>query len=171
MQISEVYGMILKRQIEGVMFHDEMAQYYAFIGLHGYKHFHKNQSKEEMRAYMRTWCFYIDQYGRLPDEQQAKDPEVIPIAWRSVNMDAVSPTVKKQAVKDAIEKYVDWENETIRIYEQACSELWDMGDYIGGEKVKQNLVEANCELRKAKHKRLMLSAVEYDLSYIAGDNA
>lgn len=166
MQIEDIYGMILKRQIEGIMFHDEMAQYYAFIGLNGYKHFHKEQAKGEMNGYRRMWCFYIDQYGRLPAGQQAKDPEAIPALWRSFNSNEVTASMKKDAVKEGIEKYIEWETETIRVYEQAYTELWDMGDYVGCEKLKQNLLETDCELSAAKHRQLLLNAVDYDMPFI-----
>ena len=47
MDCKEAMLSVIRRQTEGVMYHDEMVDYYTFLNLNVLKDVHKKQTKEE----------------------------------------------------------------------------------------------------------------------------
>lgn len=48
--IIDIFSEIHSRQVRGVMFHNETAQMFDFLGLRGYKRQHEYQMLEEIKA-------------------------------------------------------------------------------------------------------------------------
>jgi hypothetical protein len=54
---------IIQRQTEGVMYHDQMTDYYAFLHLDKLKELHHERTKEELCSLRKVKCDYINALG------------------------------------------------------------------------------------------------------------
>ena len=80
MTCKEAMLKIIKRQTEGLMYHDEMTDYYTFLHLGILKDLHQKQTKDELKSLRQAKCLFISAFGMLPF-YSATDPRVIPMEW------------------------------------------------------------------------------------------
>jgi hypothetical protein len=124
MNCKEVLLSIIQRQTEGLMYHDEMTDYYAFLNLDYLKHLHKHQTKEELEALRDTKCLFISTFGMLPF-YTATDPKVIPADWRTKSNTEITEASLRALVKSSLNQYLIWEQETCEIYKNAAKVFKD----------------------------------------------
>ena len=65
MTIEEIYGRISKHMILGMMIHDQLANYYDFLGLKGYKRCHEYHFLSETCAYRGLNRYFINHHNKL----------------------------------------------------------------------------------------------------------
>ena len=60
MTVEEIFGKIVQHQIKGLMIHEQLSNYYDFLGLSGYKRFHECHYYEENLNSNNRWnhCIY-----------------------------------------------------------------------------------------------------------------
>lgn len=59
MTVEEIFSKISAHMIEGMMFHEQMCNYYDFLGLHGYKRCHEYHYLCETIEHRKLERFYI----------------------------------------------------------------------------------------------------------------
>lgn len=106
---------VIQRQTEGLMYHDEMTDYYAFLHLDMLKELHHKQTKDELCALRKSKCDYIKSFESLPF-YTATDPRVIPADWKSKTFSDIDEEGLKILIRDSLEGYLNWERETCEIY-------------------------------------------------------
>lgn len=166
MTTEEIFAAISAHFVKGMMIHDQMADYYDFLSLRGYKRCHEYHFKKESANYRKLHRYHLNHYHRLIPEQRIDNPEIIPATWYKYTRADVDPSTKRNAVKTGIEKWISWEKETKEKLQQALRDLAENGDeaaviFIGGF-----LQDVDCELKHAERKALDLAAAEYNLPYI-----
>ena len=75
-------------------------------------------------------------------------------------------SVKRNAVKEAITAWVNWEKETKELYEKKYIELCDTKDVAAALFVKCLIEDVDYELKQAEEKMMKLAAAGYDMIYI-----
>lgn len=123
MTASEILSKIATHQIKGIMFHAQMADYFDFLNLRGFKRLHEYQYMSESAEYRKTCRFCINHCYKLCKIAQTEDPHIIPDRWYSARRSEVDTNTKRRAVVEAFEQYVLWEQNTLQLYEQCYSEL------------------------------------------------
>ena len=118
MTCHEIYTAINNRQIEALMFHDLMSDFYDFLGLQGFKCWHKYQYKTEAMEHKKTKHFYMSMHNKLLSESPQSDFNIIPDSWFGYTRMDVTPQVRKQALETSMDKYRNWEEETCSMYEE-----------------------------------------------------
>lgn len=166
MTVEEVFGQITTRQINGFMMHEQLADYYDFLGLKGCKRCHEYHYYEESASFRRISRYYINHYNRLLMEMPVQNKNVIPPAWRSHVRQDVDSSTKRAAVKEALEKWVSWETETKHHYEMMYSELLKMDQIAAAEEVMCLIKDVDKELKVAQRKHLERKADDYDMKNI-----
>ena len=169
MTVEEIFSLLSAHQIKNLMSHDQMADYYDFLSLRGYKRAHEYHYKKEMKGYRKLHRYFINHYGKLIEERQIDNPQNIPSSWFSYSRKDVDINTKKSAVKSGIEKWIAWERETKDKYEDAFHELLEMGEEASAIFIQDYIRDVDCELKYAERKALDLSAVDYNLGYIIGE--
>ena len=55
MTVEEIFSKVSAHMIKGMMIHDQLASYYDFLNLHGFKRCHDYHYNKEAKAY-RALC-------------------------------------------------------------------------------------------------------------------
>lgn len=166
MSCREIFSCILTRQVYALMFHDQMANYFDFLGLNGFKRMHEYQYISESIGFRKLQRYYINRYNELVQPHEVSDPEAIPSEWMNHNRKDVTPQIKKRSVKEAFEEYREWEKETedhLCMYANALCERGKLMDY---SYVMGMVEDVCCELNRIDRMMLKLSGVDYSMEYI-----
>ena len=155
--------------IKGVMLHEQMADYYDFLNLHGYKRCHEYHSKCEMHSMRKLHKYYINHFNRLIEETSIDDPAVIPTSWFKYSRQDVDANTKRQAVKSGIEKWVAWEQNTKSLYQRMYNELCSIDEIAAAKKVACLIKDVDGELKWAQRRHISLVAADYDMGYILSE--
>jgi hypothetical protein len=148
------------------MTHEELANYFDFLDLHGYKRMHEYHYLEES-ASMRTVCrYFINHYSMLIPKGEVDKPDIIPTAWYTHVRTDVDASTRKKAVMTAFDKWKAWETETKRLYEDMYVEACDIKEIAAALKIKQLICDVDQELKYVERKCVELKAVDYNAEYI-----
>jgi hypothetical protein len=169
MTASEIFGRINAHQIEGVMLHSQLAEYFGFLNLCGYQCQQEFQAMSEFSEHQNTVLYFVSRFNHLLPEAKAKDPEIIPDAWRGYARQQVDAGTKRKAVRDAFLRWRSWETETKKLYEQAYADLHELGEVAAACEVKKLVKSVACELERVESQQITLECLDYDLAAIYAD--
>lgn len=164
--IKELYGTVNKRQITALMFHDEMADLFDFLGLKGFKRMHEFQYLSESVGHRLLKRYYLNHHGMLLPDDGVTPVDVIPDDWYKYTRMDVTPAVRKQAVQKAMEQYKQWETDTKALYETCASYLLAWRNIADYEELCCYIKDVDEELKCLERLYIELQAVEYDMTYI-----
>lgn len=169
MTSSEIFGRINAHQIEGVMLHSQLSEYFGFLNLCGYQRQQECQAMSEFYEHQKTVLYFVSRFNRLLPEAEAKDPEIIPGDWRGYTRQQVDAGTKRKAVRDAFSRWQSWEIETKKLYEQAYADLHELGEVASACEVKRLVESVSCELERVESQRITLECLDYDLAAICAE--
>lgn len=162
----EVFNVINTRQIIALMFHDEMADLFDFLGLRGFKRMHEYQYLAESAKHRALKRYYLNHHGMLLPGEELDSVDVIPDDWYQYNRMDVTPSIRKQSVQKALEQYLDWERGTKELYEKCASYLIAWKKIADFNKVNELVKDVDMELKYLERLCIELKAVDYDTAYI-----
>lgn len=169
MTIEEVFKKIASHQIKGMMIHEQLANYYDFLGLCGYKRCHEYHFIEETLSYRSVCRYYISHHNKFIEEEQIENPNVIPSSWYKYTRQDVDNNTKRNAVKEGLDIWLKWEKETKSLYEMLYKEVINL-DYISDScKIKELINSVNEELKKIEKYSLNKKAIDYNLNTIISE--
>lgn len=166
MTVEEVFAKINSHEIEGIMLHDQLAEYFDFLNLHGYKRMHEYRALCEFAEHRGIVRYYINHYNRLLPETAAANPAAIPVNWRGYSRQQVDASTKRKAIREAFVKWREWETETKKLYESSYCELCEIGEVAAACKVKSLVADVDEELKNVDRKYMKLESIDYDLPTI-----
>lgn len=166
MEVQEIFDALAEHMIKGMMIHENLANYYDFLGLQGYKRCHEYHFMKETCEYRGLCRYYINHYDKLIKEPRFEAPEVIPMTWYAHIRQDVDMATKQKAVKDGLRMWQDWETHTKELYEQMGKELFDMGELAAYNKVNELICNVDKELKKVDRYVLNKEANNYDMASI-----
>ena len=169
MTISEIYSNIYSHMIKGMMIHEQLADYYDFLGLEGYKRCHEYHFLLETCAFRGLCRYYINHHNKLIPEQKIDNPDVIPQSWYKYTRQDVDTNTKRNAVKEALNAWVNWEKETKQLYEKSYNELIALNEVASACKIKELIKDVDCELKKAERYLLNKKAIDFDINDIIAE--
>lgn len=166
MTTNEVFAAIAAHQVEGMMLHNDMADYYDFLGLCGFKRVHEYRFLREAAEMRGIHRYFINHYNMLLEDKGLSVKGNIPEAWHDYKRQEVDAAAKRNAVQSCVEKWVEWERSTKSLYESMYCHLCDAGEVAAAIKVKELICDADCELKCADRLHIELKSVGYDLQYV-----
>ena len=162
----EVFTKISNRMLTGIMFHLQMADYFDFLDLHGLKRMHENQAFKEISAYRGLHRYVINNTGKLINDSSFNAEKYIPSSWYNATRSNVDNSTRRQAVKEAFEKWHNLEIETKQLFEESFKELSQNGQIMDANKVNELIGNVSDELKHLCRKLLEYKAVDYSMDYI-----
>lgn len=169
MTTDEIFQQLSERSIKGVMFHDYLVDYFNFLNLHGYKRMSEYHAKHEMKSFRKIHRYYIDHYNKLVPDVRFENTEIIPATWyEHVRSDVDTETIRK-SVREAFEKWHEWEKGTKAFYQQMYKELCDLGEIASALKISKLIKSVDKELKWVCRKHLDLKSMDYSIGYIQGE--
>ena len=166
MKVSDIFTKISTHQVVGIMLHDQMADAFAFLALDGFAHMHEHQYKEENNSMRNVHRYYIDHMDMLMENGQPSDPHAIPRGWGGYTRQRVDAETKRKAAHDLMERWIEHEKDTKKLYEESYRCLSEQGEIAAACMVKKLITDVDDELCWAKKLHLRLEAVDYDMQVI-----
>ena len=164
--VDDVFAEINARQIAALMMHDQMADYFDFLGLSGYKRLHLYQYFAESKERRDVAHYYINHHGKLIPDRFEGNVQMIPESWRSANRMSVGKSTKQKAVEDGVSVYLGWEQATTDVYQKYATALREQG-YVADAIFVDRLVEdVDNELERLERIITDLITSGYDPVYI-----
>lgn len=166
MTVDEVFSALSEHMIEGLMVHSQMSDYFGFIGLEGYQIYHKYHYFEENSNYRKISEYYLSHYNKIIKETPFHNPSVVPENWYQYTRHDVNATTRKNAVQAAMEKWVNWEKDTKKLYERLYQELINLNEIASAKEICKYIIDVDYELAEACQKHIELAAIDYNMSDI-----
>ena len=152
--------------IEGLTYHDDMAKAYEFLGLYGFAKCQDYHHFEEMLNYRELSHYYATHFFKLLQTNDISKPDVIPNLWYKYTSQAVDASTKKNAIKDLMLKWQNWEQATKKLYQQMYIELTNIGEVASAIKISKYLRDVDKELHSMQKKIIWLESINYNLEVI-----
>lgn len=166
MTIDEIFTKLAQHMEEGVIFHKTLSQAYNFLGLYGFAKCHVYHWFEEEHGYECLLQYYFKHYHRLINITLTELPEIIPTAWYKYNTMAVDNNTKRQAIKDLMNKWLLWEQDTKILYQQMYKELYELNAIADAEKIKYYIKDVDDELIHIEKQIIKLETIDYSINTI-----
>lgn len=166
MNVEKVFSTLSAHGIRGMMIHDQLANYYDFLSLHGMKRCHEYHFYCETKAHRDLQRYYLSHYNRLISEGEVDSSDIIPASWYSHVKQDVDASTKRNAVSSGLDTWINWEKSTKEAYSQAYHDLCEAGESTAAEYVLRMIGGVEKELKTAERMKLAASACDYDMTYI-----
>lgn len=169
MTVQGIFTTLSAHMVKGLMIHEQLANYYDFLGLKGYKRLHEYHYLEETCYYRKLCRYYINHFSKLIPHMNIDTPELIPLNWYDHEREDVDTSTRRNAVRTALDKWVDWEEETKKLYQDSYKELMELGEVAAAKFICCFIEGVDYELKKAQRCKLYRSATDYDMTLIEQD--
>ena len=166
MTLEEIFSKIISHMKQGIKYHEEFIKAFSFLGLWGYAKCQEYHYYEEICAYNKFSHYYISHYFRLLQVKDEEIKELIPTTWYKYSAQAVDINTKRNAIKELMTKWVEWEKDTKKLYEEMYFEILNMKEAAAAIQIEELIKDVDDELHKAQKELLNLEAIGYDLTLI-----
>ncbi len=164
--VESTFSEINARMIAALMFHDQMTDYFDFLGMKGYKRLHEYQYFAESLERKKLNQYYINHHNKLIPDIYSGQVTMIPENWQTANRISVGKSTKQKGIEDGFNQYHEWESETKNLYEHYSSRLREMGAVADAIMVEKLVEDVNSELKKLERIIVDLISSGYDMVYI-----
>lgn len=163
---ESVYNVINEHMCKGVAFHEQLADYFCFLGLKGYKKMLEYQYMKECAEKRDLHRRYIEVHQKILPVKQVRIPEFIPSDWSRYTTEDIDDTVVSKFVRAALKEWKNWEEKTKDLYEDQCDILMQAGLISDSEFVKDLIVDVEKEMKKVAQIMESLNGTGYDATMI-----
>lgn len=167
MNVQEVFTELASHMVRGLMVHDQLADYYSFLGLEGYRMEHEHQYLSESKAFRDLCYYYVSHYDALLPLGKAEDPQIIPSSWYKYTRFDVDTNTKRNGVQEGFDTWRNWETDSRRLYGELAKNLYDLGEISAYQFVTSLVQMVDAELQEVVNTTLLLSGTNYDMTYIS----
>lgn len=164
--VESIFAEINARMIAALMFHDQMSDYFDFLGMKGYKKLHEYQYFAESLERKKLNQYYINHHNKLIPDTYSGQVAMIPENWKTANRISVGKSTKQKGIEDGFNQYHEWESETKSLYEHYASKFREMGSVADAIMVEKLVEDVNSELKKLERIIVDLISSGYDMVYI-----
>lgn len=164
--VESIFSEINARMIAALMLHDQMADYFDFLGMKGYKRLHEYQYFSESMERKKLNQYYINHHNKLIPDIYSGQVAVIPENWITANRISVGKSTKQKGIEEGFHQYHEWESETKSLYEHYASKLREMGAVADAIMVEKLVGDVDQELKKLERIVVDLISSGYDMVYI-----
>lgn len=164
--VEAIFSEINARMIAALMFHDQMSDYFDFLGMKGYKKLHEYQYFAESMERKKLNQYYINHHSKLIPDTYSGQVAMIPENWQSANRISVGKSTKQKGIEDGFNQYREWESDTKNLYEHYSSRLREMGAVADAIVVEKLVEDVDNELKKLERIIIDLISSGYDMVYI-----
>lgn len=168
--LEEVYCILDERTNMALCFHEQLADYFCFLGLQGFKRMCEYQYMKECAGKRKLHKRYIDMHHKiLPtdvDVYAGDKPDIIPKDWSRYTTHDINDSVIPRFVRMALKAYYEWEKETKEVYSEQCEVLIKANEYADYEFLKELILDVEKEIKKIMHLYESLNGTGYDVNAI-----
>lgn len=163
MTVEEIFTKIISHMNEGIIYHEEMAKAYNFLGLWGFAECQIYHAFEENKMRYNLQHYYATHYFKLIIIENFSQPEIIPSTWYKYNTQSVDVGTKRNAIKELIHKWIEWEHGTKLLYQQMYQELVNINELDAARKINHCIHDVSTELHDIEKQLIKLETIGYDI--------
>ena len=163
MTVEEIFSKIGSHMKQGLVYHEEFARAYDYLYLRGYARCQDYHYMEESCSYRYFSHYYATHYFKLLVIENTEPPKIIPETWYKYTTKAVDTGTKRNAVKELMEKWVEWEQSTKKLYQEMRQELIAIGEVAAALYIDTLIEDVTKELRHAEKQYINLETIGYDI--------
>ena len=163
---EDIFDEINKRYVAAMMIHGQMADYFNFLGLKGYKRLHEYQFLTESLERREICRYFVDHHGKLLKDSFSGTIKVIPDSWYTASRLSIGKSTKQKAVEDGFSAYREWEEETKAVYQSYAAMLLEKGNVEDFMLVASLIDDVGDELKEVDKIILDLISTGYDMVHI-----
>lgn len=167
METTEIFSQLASHMVKGLMVHEQLANYYDFLSLDGYRREHEKQFIEESKHYRELCHFYASHYNKLITMSQVEDPKLIPESWFKYTRFDVDSNTKKNGVENGFKEWKNWELKTLELLQNSYRELFNLNEIAACLYIRKMIDEVESELQNVYSAIFQLESTGYDLVYIS----
>lgn len=164
MTCKEAMTTLLKRKNEGVHYHGQMIDYYCFLHLDGLRDLHKEHLMEEIAEFTCLKHEFIKEFQQLPFFKIDRI-NVIPVAWENKTCMDITQDDLRALAESSLMSYLDWEENTLTIYENVYQVLITNQNYHCLKETKKCIKSVREELCELKELITIAKIYNYDPIY------
>lgn len=161
-EAEDLYAMIDERMCMALEFHSQLADFFCFLGLQGFKRMAEYQFMKECAEKRKMHRRYIDMHHKILPIQDIETVRMIPKEWERYTTEDVDDSVIPKYVKMGLKEWYEWEKETKSILEDVCDQMQRMGAHADCEYVKELIVDGEKECKKIMRLYEKLNGTGYD---------
>ena len=158
-----IFPEINSRFVAAIMMHGQMADYFDFLGLKGYKQIHEYQHIAESLERRKVCRYYIERHGKIIPDAFSGEVKMIPDGWYAAKSISVGKGTKQKAVEDGFSAYREWEEETKTVYQSYAAKLLEKGNVEDFTLVASLIDDVGDELKEIDKIILDLISTGYDM--------
>lgn len=166
--LEDVYTAISEHMCKALAFHEQLADYFCFLGLQGFKRMLEYQYMKECAGKRKLHKRYIDMHHKLIPFKQVQLPQFLPADWARYTTQDIDDNVIPKFVRSALKAYKEWEESTRDCYKEQCKMLMDVGLVTDYEFVKELVLDVEKELKKISRMIENLNGTGYDVNMVHG---
>lgn len=168
MSIEEIASLIAQRLLQGAMNHEQFCNYYHFLGLQGYKAFHECHFYEQNDGYRKFVSYFMSHYNRFIPKfsiqtLSSSTFSIVPDNWYGYSREDADMSTRRNAVKSGLEKYVRWQQDTKKFFEDMYTQTINAGEISMAIEIKKYLKSVNYQIVQAEKELLEIKSTDYDL--------
>lgn len=164
--LEDVYLKVDERMCKALNFHEQLADYFCFLGLQGFKRMCEYQYMKECAEKRKVHKRYIDMHHKILPTVGCTGMNIIPKEWERHTTHDIDDSVIPKYTKTALKTYYDWEVETKEIYKELCNKLLQMGEHSDYEFLKELVLDVEKEIKKIMRLYENLNGTGYDVNAI-----
>lgn len=154
--LENIFSELSSHMIRGLMIHEQLAQYYWFLGMEDCAKEHECHYIDESKCLSKLNREYILHTDKLIRQQVVENPNIIPLSWYDADRFDVDANTKHNGRKNALIKWREWESETLSMYQGIYSNLISINEIAMAKLIEELICNVNCELKEIKAKFLDL---------------
>ena len=166
MKINELYTEVSNHLLQGIMNHEQLSNFYDYLGLTGYAKCHEYHYLSESCNYRKLQKWYIDMYDKVIPESKIENESIIPNTWYTEIKQNTTFENRQDYIKFGFEFWINWEESTKKLFERACRDCLDMGELSSIFIFAELLNDVNAELKEAKKNEMERIATDFDINEI-----
>lgn len=163
---EQVYSIINEHMCKAIAFHEQLADYFCFLNLQGFKRMLDYQYMKECADKRKLHKRYINYHHKLIPVKQIQIPVFIPTEWNKYKTTDINDSVVPKFVRSALEQYKDWEEKTKEMYEEQCDVLRKYNMVSDEEYLKELIISVEKELKKIHRMIEKMNGTGYDVTTI-----
>lgn len=166
MNVMDIISTAVRHMVEGLMFHDQMMQFFLYMGLPGLARLQEKRYLSESKAMARLQRYAVQAYGTIPSDSGTNARDYIPSTWRDSPRNLVDLRGMENA-RVALETWEGWEADTCKLYGQLYFQAGEIRDAAASETLAELVRDADKEHRFACELSDKVKALEADPGALA----
>ena len=149
-KVHEIFAQISAHQVEGMMLHSDMADYFTFLGAEKMAQLHAERFCKEAKCMHKTHEYFITHYGEILRPNTVGAHSWIPEAWDNVRRAEVESGAREKAIREGVKIWHTWEKKTKERYQRAHIEMQQAGEVAAAMWLSMMICDADEEAANAE---------------------